>query len=105
MDIDSLRCFEAAATTLNFRAAAGRVHLSPAAFSDRLQRLERLGRVFRRASWSERAALAWGLFLLPLFAGAGNLGRRLRESRLIAKFATIAALVGAWWVWTILKNI
>ena len=40
MDLDSLRCFDAAATTLNFRAAAGRVHLSPAAFSDRMQRLE-----------------------------------------------------------------
>ncbi len=40
MDLESLRCFGAAATTLNFRAAAGRVHLSPAAFSDRMQRLE-----------------------------------------------------------------
>jgi DNA-binding transcriptional LysR family regulator len=42
MDLDSLRCFDAAATTLNFRAAAGRVHLSPAAFSDRVQRLEEM---------------------------------------------------------------
>src|SRR5690242_4747713 len=40
MDFDSLRCFDAAATTLNFRAAAARVYLSPAAFSDRMQRLE-----------------------------------------------------------------
>jgi DNA-binding transcriptional LysR family regulator len=40
MDLESLRCFDAAATTLNFRAAAGRVHLSPAAFSDRMHRLE-----------------------------------------------------------------
>lgn len=40
MDVDSLRCFDVAATTLNFRAAAARVHLSPAAFSDRMQRLE-----------------------------------------------------------------
>ena len=40
MDIDSLRCFDAAATTLNFGIAATRVHLSPAAFSDRMQRLE-----------------------------------------------------------------
>jgi DNA-binding transcriptional LysR family regulator len=40
MDFDSLRCFDAAATTLNFRAAAARVCLSPAAFSDRMQRLE-----------------------------------------------------------------
>lgn len=40
MDFDSLRCFDAVATTLNFRAAASRVHLSPAAFSDRIRRLE-----------------------------------------------------------------
>ena len=40
MDFDSLRCFDAAATTLNFRAAATRVHLSPAAFSERIRRLE-----------------------------------------------------------------
>lgn len=40
MDLESLRCFDTAATTLNFRAAAARVHLSPAAFSDRLRRLE-----------------------------------------------------------------
>jgi DNA-binding transcriptional LysR family regulator len=40
MDLDSLRCFDAAATTLNFRVAARRVHLSPGAFSDRVQRLE-----------------------------------------------------------------
>jgi LysR family glycine cleavage system transcriptional activator len=40
MDLDSLRCFDAAATTLNFRASSRRVRLSPAAFSDRIQRLE-----------------------------------------------------------------
>jgi DNA-binding transcriptional LysR family regulator len=40
MDLESLRCFDAVATTLNFRAAASRVHLSPAAFSDRVRRLE-----------------------------------------------------------------
>lgn len=40
IDLDSLRCFDAAATALNFRAAATRVHLSPAAFSDRIRRLE-----------------------------------------------------------------
>jgi DNA-binding transcriptional LysR family regulator len=67
MDLDSLRCFDAAATTLNFRAAAGRVHLSPAAFSDRMQRLEQqLGvalfeRTTRRVDLS-----AQGRRLLPL---------------------------------------
>jgi LysR family glycine cleavage system transcriptional activator len=40
MDLDSLRCFDAVAITLNFRAAAARVFLSPAAFSERIRRLE-----------------------------------------------------------------
>ncbi|MCA9526512.1 MAG: LysR family transcriptional regulator [Myxococcales bacterium] len=39
-DPDSLRCFLAAAELLSFRAAAERVHLSAAAFSDRIRRLE-----------------------------------------------------------------
>src|SRR5688572_6226174 len=39
-DLDSLRCFEAAAVTLNFRRAARAVALSPAAFSDRIRQLE-----------------------------------------------------------------
>jgi len=41
LDPESLRCFDAVASTLNFRLAARRVALSPAAFSDRIQRLER----------------------------------------------------------------
>ncbi len=67
MDLDSLRCFDAASTTLNFRAAATRVHLSPAAFSDRLRRLEQhLGvtlfiRTTRKVDLSES-----GRRLLPL---------------------------------------
>lgn len=40
MDLDSLRCFTAAAETLNFRHASKRVALSPGAFSERLRRLE-----------------------------------------------------------------
>lgn len=39
-DLESLRCFESAATQLNFRVAARQVALSPAAFSDRIRRLE-----------------------------------------------------------------
>lgn len=39
-DLESLRCFLAAARHLNFRDAARSVALSPAAFSDRIQRLE-----------------------------------------------------------------
>jgi LysR family glycine cleavage system transcriptional activator len=40
VDLDSLRCFAEGADTLNFRAAARRVALSPAAFSERIRRLE-----------------------------------------------------------------
>lgn len=52
MDLDSLRCFVTAADTLNFRAAAKRVSLSPGAFSDRMKRLEEeLGtRLFERTT-------------------------------------------------------
>jgi len=39
-DLESLRCFDAAASRLNFRAASAQVFLSPAAFSDRIKRLE-----------------------------------------------------------------
>ena len=39
-DLDSLRCFVAAAERLNFRAASKVVALSPAAFSDRSKRLD-----------------------------------------------------------------
>jgi LysR family transcriptional regulator, glycine cleavage system transcriptional activator len=41
LTLESLRCFDALATTLHFRSAAKRVFLSPAAFSDRIKRLER----------------------------------------------------------------
>lgn len=39
-DLESLRCFTAAATHLNFRKAAQSVHLSPAAFGERIRQLE-----------------------------------------------------------------
>jgi DNA-binding transcriptional LysR family regulator len=39
-DLESLRCFAAAATHLRFRSAASSVHLSPTAFSERIRRLE-----------------------------------------------------------------
>jgi LysR family glycine cleavage system transcriptional activator len=41
-DLESLRCFGAAAKHLNFRVAARSVGLSPAAFGDRIKRLEEL---------------------------------------------------------------
>lgn len=66
VDLDSLRCFELAATTLNFRAASARAYLSPGAFSDRLHRLEEsLGvPLFERTTRSVRLTAA-GARLLP----------------------------------------
>jgi DNA-binding transcriptional LysR family regulator len=67
MDLDSFRCFDAAATTLSFRAAAARVHLSPAAFSDRIRRLEEdLGVAVLRRTTREVALTEEGQRLLPL---------------------------------------
>jgi LysR family transcriptional regulator, glycine cleavage system transcriptional activator len=53
-DAESLRCFVSAAEQLNFRAAARRVALSPAAFGGRIKQLEeRLGiQLFRRSTRS-----------------------------------------------------
>jgi LysR family glycine cleavage system transcriptional activator len=75
-----MRCFDAVATTLNFRAAATRVHLSPAAFSDRIRRLEDdlgarlLQRTTRRVALSDR-----GLQLLPLVRDILDRVARLRD--------------------------
>lgn len=51
-DVESLRCFHAAAQHLNFRVAARSVGLSPAAFGDRVKRLEELFevRLFERTT-------------------------------------------------------
>lgn len=53
-DTESLRCFVAAAAHKNFRRAAKEVALSPAAFSDRISRLEELFgvRLFARTTRS-----------------------------------------------------
>ncbi len=65
-DLESLRCFEAAATTLSFRGAARRVGLSPAAFSERIRRLEDHLEVRLFARTTRRVALtAAGARLLP----------------------------------------
>jgi LysR family transcriptional regulator, glycine cleavage system transcriptional activator len=65
-DLESLRCFEAAASMLSFRVGASRVALSPAALSDRIRRLEdRLGeRLFDRSK-RQVTLTAAGLRLLP----------------------------------------
>jgi DNA-binding transcriptional LysR family regulator len=65
-DLDSLRCFDAAARHLNFRVAARSVHLSATAFSDRIRRLEELlgAQLFERTT--RRVALTvGGLKLVP----------------------------------------
>jgi DNA-binding transcriptional LysR family regulator len=65
-DPESLRCFEAAATQLSFRVAARNVHLSPAAFSERIRRLEDLLGTSLFARTTRRVTLtAAGLRLLP----------------------------------------
>lgn len=66
VDLDGLRAFELAATTLNFSAAANRAHLSPAAFSERIRGLEEsLGvRLFERTTRQVRLTAA-GERLLP----------------------------------------
>lgn len=78
VDLDSLRCFEAVATTLRFRTAAARVHLSPAALSDRIRRLEEdLGaRILTRTTRSVALTDA-GQRLLPLTRGILGLVERI----------------------------
>jgi LysR family transcriptional regulator, glycine cleavage system transcriptional activator len=65
-DLESLRCFDAVATSLRFRSAAARMHLSPAAFSDRIRRLEETLNValFRRSTRSVTLTRV-GTSLLP----------------------------------------
>jgi hypothetical protein len=66
---------------------------------------ERLGRVFRRATWPQRLALSWAFFLLPVLAAAASAWRRLRESPRVATWYTIASVVVGWWVWTLLGDL
>ena len=65
-DLESLRCFVACAHHKNFRRAAAEVGLSPAAFSDRIRKLEDdVGeRLFVRTTRSSRLSLA-GERVLP----------------------------------------
>lgn len=65
-DLESLRCFEAAAAQLNFRAAAASVALSPAAFGDRIKRLEeQLGEALFKRTTRRVTLTTAGEKLLP----------------------------------------
>jgi DNA-binding transcriptional LysR family regulator len=65
-DLESLRCFDAAATHLSFRIAAQTVALSPAAFGDRIKRLEQQLDAPLFARTTRRVALTpAGMRLLP----------------------------------------
>jgi len=65
-DLESLRCFVEAAETLNFRAAAGRVGLTPAALGRRIQLLEDQLEVVLFERTTRRVELTEaGLSLLP----------------------------------------
>lgn len=66
-DIDSLRCFVAASKTLNFRAAARAVALTPAAFGQRIKQLEHVvgHPLFRRTTRSVALTEA-GIALVPV---------------------------------------
>jgi DNA-binding transcriptional LysR family regulator len=81
LDLDSLRCFDAVATTLRFRTAAGRVHLSAAAFSGRIRRLEQsLGTQLFQRTTRAVALTETGRRLLPLTRRILNLIDRLPGS-------------------------
>jgi DNA-binding transcriptional LysR family regulator len=65
-DLESIRCFCAAALSGNFRAAARTVALSPAAFGDRIKRLEAvLGATLFQRTTRRVALTAEGERLLP----------------------------------------
>jgi LysR family transcriptional regulator, glycine cleavage system transcriptional activator len=75
-DLESLRCFEAAAVQLNFRAAAAAVALSPAAFGDRIKRLEdQIGKALFQRTTRRVVLTAEGEKLLP------QVRRTLEEAR------------------------
>jgi len=92
-DLESLRCFHAAAQHLNFRIAARTVGLSPAAFGDRIKRLEQTydTRLFERTT--RRVALTpAGERLWPQARRCLDEAARCREAVTAAKEASPFAL-------------
>ena len=91
-DLESLRCFDAAATHLSFRIGAQAVALSPAAFGDRIKRLEQQLEVPLFARTTRRVALTpAGLRLLPqarrVLDEAARCTRVVHEQELAVPFA------------------
>ena len=91
-DLESLRCFDAAATHLNFRIAAQAVALSPAAFGDRIKRLEQQLDATLFARTTRRVALTQaGHRLLPqarrVLDEAARCGRIVQERDIAVPFA------------------
>jgi DNA-binding transcriptional LysR family regulator len=80
-DLESLRCFEAGATHLTFRVAAKTVSLSPAAFGDRIKRLENLldARLFARTTRTVALTKA-GERLLPVAKRILDDAKRCRDA-------------------------
>ena len=85
-DLESLRCFVAAAEHRNFRRAAHAVALSPPAFGDRIRRLEDFvsGRLFERSTRRVALTVA-GTRLLP------EARRLLEEAARLAGIASAGA--------------
>jgi LysR family transcriptional regulator, glycine cleavage system transcriptional activator len=79
-DLESLRCFEAAASHPSFRVAAQTVALSPAAFGERIKRLEdQLGAPLFARTTRRVALTAAGHRLLPQARRALEEAARCRE--------------------------
>lgn len=79
-DLESLRCFLAAARQLNFRRAAEEVHITPAAFGQRIKSLEeQLGVVLFERSTRAVALTEQGQRLIPAAQDALLAARRCVE--------------------------
>lgn len=80
-DLESLRCFDAAARCLHFRLAAAQVALSPTAFSDRIRRLEDdLGAPLFERTTRRIVLTEAGLRLQPLARRLLDEARRLQHA-------------------------
>ncbi len=80
-DVESLKCFEAACRLPTFRAAAAEVSLSPAAFSERIRRLEEdLGQPLLERHARKVSMTRAGRALLPHAQACLTAARACREA-------------------------